>query len=143
MLLVTAGLLASVGADAARSQDAGYVQTNLVANWEGHRPQIVEPELTNAWGISLRPAGAGGHWWVTANGSGKSFEYVGDVPGTPLFQDDLTEVVVPHPNGEQGTPTGTVFNERGAGFVITQEHAAGPITAPAKFWSPPGREAST
>ena len=112
LLLVTAGLgwtLVSVGADAAL-QDAGYVQTNLVANWEGHRPQIIEPELKNAWGISLRPAGAGGHWWVTANGSGKSFEYVGDVPGTPLYQDDLKEVTVPHPNGEQGTPTGTVFN---------------------------------
>jgi len=133
LVLVTAGLgwmVAGAGADA--TQD-GYVQTNLVANWEGHKPQIIEPDLLNAWGISLRPAGAGGHWWITANGSGKSLEYVGDVPGTPLFQDDLKEVTIPHPNGEQGTPTGTVFNERGAGFVITQQHTAGPITAPAKF----------
>jgi uncharacterized protein (TIGR03118 family) len=107
----------------------GYGQTNLVATWEGYHPQILEPELTNAWGISLRPAGAGGHFWVTANGSGKSFEYVGDVGDVPLSQDEVDEVTVPGPGGEQGTPTGTVFNEKGAGFVISQ----GDITAPAKF----------
>jgi uncharacterized protein (TIGR03118 family) len=107
----------------------GYRQTNLVANWEGYHPQIVDEDMTNAWGISLRPAGAGGHFWVTANGSGKSLEYVGDVGDTKLYQDELAEVTVPGPGEEQGTPTGTVFNEKGDGFVITQ----GDITAPAKF----------
>jgi uncharacterized protein (TIGR03118 family) len=112
----------------------GYTQTNLVANWEGYKPQILEPDLQNAWGISLRPAGAGGHFWVTASGSGKSIEYVGDVNGAPLKQDDLTQVTIPGVAEDQGTPTGTVFNEKGHGFVITQNSSAGDITGPAKFF---------
>lgn len=111
----------------------GYVQKNLVANWNGYRPEIVEPDLENAWGISMRPAGAGGHFWITANGSGTSFEYVGDVPGTPLDQDELKEVTVPGASGKEGTPTGTVFNETGTGFRLTQAHPDGKISAPAKF----------
>lgn len=114
-------------------EPGGYLQTNLVANWEAYHPQIVEPGLANAWGISMRPAGAGGHFWVTANGTGKSFEYVGDVGDVPLHQDELKEVSVPHSDGAPGTPTGTVFNESGPGFVITQDHPNGEITAPAKF----------
>lgn len=132
--VVAAGIMAVSAVGVSRAGEGetapgGYRQTNLVANWEGYHPQIVEPDLTNAWGISLRPAGAGGHFWVTANGSGTSFEYVGDVGDVPLHQDELAEVTVPGPGDEQGTPTGTVFNEKGDGFVITQ----GDITAPAKF----------
>lgn len=111
-----------------------YAQTNLVANRAEYNPQIVEPELQNAWGISLRPAGAGGHWWVTANATGKSIEYVGDVNGQPLFQDSLKVVTVPNSGGAPGSPTGTVFNATGAGFVIDQAHPKGPIHLPAKFF---------
>lgn len=120
-------------ATAASARSDGYVQTNLVANWEGYHPQIVEPELENAWGISLRPAGAGGHFWITANGSGKSFEYVGDVNGEDLHQDGLEEVTVPDADGGEGTPTGTVFNDHGDGFVISQDHENGRLHGPAKF----------
>jgi uncharacterized protein (TIGR03118 family) len=109
-----------------------YQQTNLVANKAEYNPLIVDPTFTNAWGISNRPAGAGGHFWVTAAGSGISYEYVGDVNGTPLFQDGLKEVIIPGPNGIQGTPTGTVFNGS-QNFVITQDFPTGSITAPAKF----------
>jgi uncharacterized protein (TIGR03118 family) len=113
---------------------AGYVQTNLVANWDAYKPQIVEPDLKNAWGISMRPAGAGGHFWITANGTGKSFEYVGDVAGKKLFQDDLKEVTVPGAGKDAGTPTGTVFNAAGKGFVISQQvPGAGKVTQPATF----------
>ncbi|WP_109506504.1 TIGR03118 family protein [Nocardioides speluncae] len=140
------GLLASCSADESDANtnsenkaatEPGYVQTNLVANWEAYHPQIVEPELENAWGISLRPAGAGGHFWITAQASGKSFEYVGDVGGKKLFQDELKEVTIPEVAADTG-PTGTVFNEKGDGFVITQKLEDAPagedsITAPAKF----------
>jgi uncharacterized protein (TIGR03118 family) len=113
---------------------AGYAQTNLVANWEAYKPQIVEPDLQNAWGISMRPAGAGGHFWITANGTGKSFEYVGDVGGEDLYQDDLEEVTIPGVGKDAGTPTGTVFNETGKGFVITQDvPGEGKVTQPATF----------
>jgi uncharacterized protein (TIGR03118 family) len=104
----------------------GVVQTNLVANSAAFNPQIVDAKMKNAWGIAIRPAGFGGHFWVTANGSETSLEYVGDVGGTPLFQDGLKEV------NTAGTGTGVVFNA-GAQFVITQNHPNGPITAPAKF----------
>lgn len=111
---------------------AGYIQTNLVANNQNYQAQIVDPTLLNAWGVALRPAGAGGHWWVTSNGNGTSNEYVGDVDGVPLFQDDLKLVGVPGAGGSAGTPTGVVFNSSN-NFQITQSHPNGPITNAARF----------
>jgi uncharacterized protein (TIGR03118 family) len=123
------GAAPSVGAD----EGGGYDQANLVANWEGYNAKIVEPDLQTAWGVSLRPAGAGGHFWVTANVTGKSFEYVGDVGGEELHQDELKVVDIPGKGDAAGTPTGTVFNDTGQGFVVTQDAPNGAITAPAKF----------
>jgi uncharacterized protein (TIGR03118 family) len=116
-----------------KPHDAGYAQTNLVANWDAYDPLIVEEGLENAWGISLRPAGAGGHFWVTANGSGASYEYVGDVNGEELTQDDLKEVTIPGVDGDEGTPTGTVFNDHGKGFVISQKAGKTTLDGPATF----------
>lgn len=105
----------------------GVVQTNLVANKPEYGAQILEPDLRNAWGIAIRPAGAGGHFWVGAANTNKSIQYVGDVGGTPLFQDDLKIV------DTGGRVTGVAFNP-GSHFVITQAHANGPITKPTKFF---------
>ncbi|MGH8613550.1 MAG: TIGR03118 family protein [Gammaproteobacteria bacterium] len=104
----------------------GVKQTNLVANKPEFGAQILEPDLKNAWGIAIRPAGLGGHFWVAAERTGKSIEYVGDVGDTPLFQDDLRIV------DTLGAPTGVVFNP-GTQFVITQPHEDGAITNAAKF----------
>ncbi len=104
----------------------GVKQTNLIANKPEFGAQILDPEMQNAWGIAIRPAGFGGHFWVSSTNVGKSLLYVGDVGGTPLFQDDLKFV------NTLGAPTGVVFNE-GAQFVITQQHENGPITNAAKF----------
>jgi hypothetical protein len=57
----------------------GVSQTNLVANNSEFGAQIVEPDLKNPWGIAIRPAGFGGHFWFAAAGTGKSIQYVGDV----------------------------------------------------------------
>ena len=104
----------------------GVTQTNLVANKPEYGAQIVDPDLLDPWGIAIRPAGLGGHFWFAAAHSGKSIEYVGDVGGTPLFQDDLKVV-------ETGGPaTGVAFNP-GSKFVITQPHETGAITNGAKF----------
>ena len=112
-----------------------YSKTILIANKAEYKPQIVNPDLQDAWGISLRPAGAGGHWWLAANKTGKSLEYIGDVPGNPLHQDSLQEVTIPDHDGGQGSPTGTVFNVSGAGFVIDQAFPGGaPLHGPAKFF---------
>jgi uncharacterized protein (TIGR03118 family) len=105
----------------------GVEQTNLVASTAAYEPQIVEPQMKNAWGIAIRPAGLGGHFWIGAAGTGKSIQYVGDVGGTPLFQDDLTIVET------LGPVSGVAFNP-GSGFAITQPHANGPITAGTKFF---------
>jgi uncharacterized protein (TIGR03118 family) len=111
-----------------------YGQTNLVANKAEYNPLILEPTFTHGWGLSYRPAGNGGHFWVIGNGSGISYEYVGDVNGTPLFQDGLKEMTVPAgPDGSQGSPTGSVFNGS-SNFVITQDYPTGAITAPTKFF---------
>jgi uncharacterized protein (TIGR03118 family) len=92
--------------------------------------------MVNAWGIAIRPAGAGGHFWVTA--SSTSYEYVGDVKGTPLFQDSLKTVTlplsrdIPVSQDPVGASNGVVFNP-GPNFVITQDHPNGPITSFARF----------
>jgi uncharacterized protein (TIGR03118 family) len=114
-----------------------YAPTVLVSNRQEYNPQIYDPTFALGWGLAIRPAGAGGHFWVTANGSGASYEYVGDVNigkpnAVPLFQDDLKLVMVPGPDGTQGTPTGTVFNGSN-NFVITQDYAGGTLTAPSRF----------
>jgi uncharacterized protein (TIGR03118 family) len=105
----------------------GVMQSNLVASKPGDGAPIVEPLLKNPWGIAIRPAGLGGHFWLGAAGSGQSVQYVGDVGGTPLFQDALALV-------DTGGPVSGVAFNPGSGFVITQAHANGPITAPSKFF---------
>jgi uncharacterized protein (TIGR03118 family) len=105
----------------------GVHQTNLVASKAGYDAAIVEPLMKNPWGIAIRPAGQGGHFWIGAAGTGKSIQYVGDVGGTPLFQDELAIV-------ETGGPVSGVAFNPGTGFVITQAHPNGAITASTKFF---------
>jgi uncharacterized protein (TIGR03118 family) len=96
-----------------------YAQTNLAANKPGYQAQFTDPDLVNAWGIAIRPKGAGGHFWVGAGGT--SFQYVGDVRSSAdsalqkLFQDGLKKVGVPGADsltGEvsKGKITGVAYN---------------------------------
>ena len=127
-----AWLLAATLAAAGPVHATAYTQTNLVASTNAYGASIVDPTLINAWGIAIRPAGFGGHFWVESAGAGTSNQFVGDVGGKPLYSDNLRLVTVPGPSNPpvvtQGTPTGVVFNS-GQQFTITQ----GSITAPAKF----------
>lgn len=128
-----AWLLCGILAIAGPVHAAGYIQTNLVASTDAYGAGIVDPSLINAWGIAIRPAGLGGHFWVESNGLGTSNQFIGDVPGTPLYSDNLRLVSIPGPatgapSVSVGTPTGVVFNP-GAQFIITQ----GSIAGPAKF----------
>lgn len=116
----------------------GYVQHNLVANKAKYKADTVQPKLINAWGIAIRPAGAGGHFWITAKDN--SFEYIGDVheSATPDLQKlgvDKTLPVVSVPvGGDDKFATSTIFIDSKDHFVITQQiKGAEPITAPAKF----------
>jgi hypothetical protein len=61
-------------------------------------------------------------WWISDNGSGHSTVYNVHTGAIQLT------VTVPGAGGQQGTPTGVVFNG-GSGFVVT----AGTGTGPARF----------
>jgi uncharacterized protein (TIGR03118 family) len=110
-----AGLLLITGAASAQKPtlDLGYIQTNLVANRAEFNPQIVDERMRDAWGIALRPPGAGGHIWVSNAASGTSSEFIGDVPGNPLHQDGLKIVELDQPQWTDhgyAFVTGQVYN---------------------------------
>jgi uncharacterized protein (TIGR03118 family) len=96
-----------------------YTQKNLVANKASYNAQFVEADFVDAWGIAIRPKGAGGHFWV--GGGGTSWQYLGDVKSSantalqPLSQDGLKVVTVSgaDPLTDEtslGKITGVVFN---------------------------------
>jgi uncharacterized protein (TIGR03118 family) len=78
-----------------------YLAANLVSDQAGVAP-LQDPNLVNAWGISLSPTA--GAFWVSSNGNGVSTLYNGDFGTTPLSVNGL---VVNIPGG---APTGQVFN---------------------------------
>ncbi len=118
------------------ASSGGYRVVNLTANSPEYGAAAIDDTLGNSWGIAIRPAGLGGHFWVTNANTGISTEYVGDVGGVPLFQDELKTVSIPAPagaaSGSVGQPTGIVFNQSSE-FVVTQADPNGAITAAAKF----------
>jgi uncharacterized protein (TIGR03118 family) len=96
-----------------------YSQTNLAASKAKYQAQFTDPNLVNAWGVAIRPKGAGGHFWVGAGGT--SFQYVGDVQSSPnpalrrLFQDGLKKVSIPGADSltsdkSRGKVTGVAYN---------------------------------
>ena len=119
-----------------------FMQANLVASSASYAPQILVPQMVNAWGIAIRPAGAGGHFWV--NGGGSSWEFVGDVSNSPtlalrrLGVDQLTQVTLPGADsitgaGSVGKSTGVAFNGAplaSANFVPTGQQMPDATGAP-------------
>jgi uncharacterized protein (TIGR03118 family) len=101
-------------ADAAGSGNDDYSNTVLVADNASFDPQIVDPNMLDAWGIALRPPGAGGHIWISNAETGTSSEYIGDVNGVPLHQDGLTSVPLDTPR----------FTDHGYAFVTGQVYNA-------------------
>ena len=95
-----------------------YRRSNLAASSAAYGATFTLPDMVDAWGIAIRPAGAGGHFWVL--GGGTSWQFVGDVQASPearlrvLSQDGLGEVYLPGADAlgsdSIGKATGTVFN---------------------------------
>jgi uncharacterized protein (TIGR03118 family) len=124
---------ASGPAPAPALSDNRYRQVNLAANAEAYQARFTLPEMVNAWGIAIRPKGAGGHFWVAAGEA--SYEFVGDVSasGDPklreLFQDPLKAVTIPGTDTKTddtsvGKATGVVFNGADINsdkFVVTDQ----------------------
>jgi uncharacterized protein (TIGR03118 family) len=104
-----------------------YALIHLVATDERFKPQfMVDPLIGNAWGLTIRPAGKGGHWWITNANSGTTTTYVGDAPGHPFGQDDLKVVPIPvgklhavHPE-LKSQPTGQVYAGWNKGEFVTE-----------------------
>jgi uncharacterized protein (TIGR03118 family) len=113
-------VLAGCGGDSTvESAKNSYALENLAATDIKYKAKFTLPKMVDAWGISIRPAGAGGHFWVT--GGGTSWQFLGDVRRSPdaalqsLSQDALTEVFLPGADSEVddssiGKATGVVFN---------------------------------
>jgi uncharacterized protein (TIGR03118 family) len=101
---------------------SGYVQANLAADQAGVA-QVHDPELIDAWGISINPNGT---FWLSARATDVSTVYSGDVTRpdgrTPFVKSTLT-VTIPG-----GGPTGQVFNGSND-FVVT----SGAFSGPARF----------
>ena len=84
-----------------------YAQHNLVS--DGAVPaDHINTDVVNAWGLVSSPTSP---WWIADNGSGKSTIYNVSTGTFPLT------VTVPGVGGQQGNPTGIVFNG-GTGFVV-------------------------
>ena len=137
-LLITSAITALALPALADAPANSYTQTNFVANKAKYKPKFgVERKMINAWGIAIRPVGAGGHFWVAAKDA--SYEYIGDVSTSPdeklrpLHQDKLKVVKLPV-GGKDNVATGVVFSDSKDSFVITQEiEGVEPVTAPSKF----------
>jgi uncharacterized protein (TIGR03118 family) len=77
-----------------------FTQTNLVASKSSFGAKLVDPNLTNAWGMA---AGATSPLWVSDNNSGNASVYSGGVNGSAVTLD----LTVPVPGSN---PTGQVVN---------------------------------
>lgn len=133
-LLLGVSAAANAAANVAEPRFATEIFT---ANKASAKPQWVEKDFVNGWGVAIRPAGAGGHFWITAKDV--SYEYVGDVRQSPqellrtMHTDKLKYVKLPV-GGADKFATGVVYSDSTENFVITQTiPEAEPITAPAKF----------
>lgn len=117
---LAASALAACGGGGSDAQAPNrYRQANLLASHARYGARFTEPDFINGWGIAIRPAGAGGHFWV--GGGGTSWQYLGDVTRSPdqamrtLRQDGLRKVTVPGADSQTsddsaGKVTGVVYN---------------------------------
>jgi uncharacterized protein (TIGR03118 family) len=125
----------STAPGSAPSPENHYRQINLAANAEAYKAKFTMPDMVNAWGIAIRPKGAGGHFWVGAGNT--SYEFVGDVTASAdqklreLHQDPLKAVTIPGTDNSTeetsiGKTTGVIFNGADINsdkFVVTTQQA--------------------
>jgi uncharacterized protein (TIGR03118 family) len=132
---VVACSTASTAPGSIPSSENHYRQINLAASSEAYNAPFTIPDMVNAWGVAIRPKGAGGHFWVAAGDA--SYEFVGDVTRSSdpklrkLFQDPLKKVTIPGTDTSTedtsaGKTTGVVFNGADINsdkFVVTNQPA--------------------
>jgi len=109
VLVATAGLVAAAEPSMAGTTAANsFTQTNLIANKSSYGAKLVDPNLTNAWGITSSPTSP---FWVSDNNSGNATVYSGGINGSAVSLD----LTVPVPGGN---PTGQVFNTASSAFPV-------------------------
>lgn len=141
---------------------SAYKQENLVSSRLEDGALLLDPDFINAWGVAIRPAGLGGHWWVTNTDTSRVSLYVGDSPTVPFTQDGLSVLGVPGAPGEAieipvdpptrdgaplppptptpatvmppSNPTGQVFSGSDTDFIVSGTSLTGEaITAATRF----------
>jgi uncharacterized protein (TIGR03118 family) len=85
-----------------------FTQTNLIGGDSSTSPSLVDPNLTNAWGLASSPTGP---IWVSDNQSGFATVYTGGISGSAVSL--ALTVQVPG-----GNPTGQVFNSDASAFPV-------------------------
>lgn len=76
-------------------------QTNLVSDISTFNPHIIDPNLVNAWGMSITP---NGRFWISSNENSLTVIY-NDTGATVL-----APVQIPGTSGFNGVPSGQIFN---------------------------------
>ena len=79
-------------AASAASAANSFAQTNLIANKASFKPKLVDPHLTNAWGLAASPMTP---IWVSDHNSGFATVYSGGIKGSAVSLD----LTVPVPGG--------------------------------------------
>ncbi len=101
VLVAAAGVVAAAEPSiAGTALPNSFKQTNLIANNATFGAKLVDPNLTNAWGLTASPSSP---LWVSDNNSGNASVYSGGIKGSAVSLD----LTVPVPGGN---PTGQVFN---------------------------------
>jgi uncharacterized protein (TIGR03118 family) len=108
LVAAAAPALAATAAATPATAANDFRQTNLIANNASYHPKLVDPNLTNAWGLA---AGAGSPLWVSDNNSGDATVYSGGINGGAVSLD----LTVPVPGGN---PSGQVFNPDSSAFPV-------------------------
>ena len=113
--ILTTVAISALCASATFAAAGGYAQTNLVSDVSG-LAKIVDPELSNPWGVSFLGAPALSPFWISDQGKNAATLYA--VAGST----DVTKVNINNPldlvnipttmGGPQG-PTGQVSNPIG------------------------------
>ena len=107
VVAVVPALAATAAAAAPAAAANDFQQTNLIANNASYDPKLVDPNLTNAWGLAAGPTPL----WVSDNNSGDATVYSGGINGSAVSLD----LTVPVPGGN---PTGQVFNPDTSAFPV-------------------------
>ena len=104
----------SGGVGSTPSAQNAFAQANLVSSAASDKALFTIPDFTDAWGIAIRPAGAGGHFWIA--GGSSSWQFLGDVQNASdaslreLKVDQLTQVTIDTGAAPPTHPTGIAFN---------------------------------